>query len=168
MLKLDSRDIKILAVLTREGRISKAELAERVNLTATPCWERLRRLEAAGIIQGYHADIALNRLGPSVTVFVMVELGRHKAEDFQVFERTVAGFEEIVTCWALGGGFDYLMQVTTRDIDRYQRLIDELLARRISVARYYSYIVTKSVKTGSAPPLAALFEDLSEVPVKSG
>ncbi len=168
MLKLDDRDIKILSVLAREGRISKVDLAARVNLTATPCWERLRRLEAAGVIRGYHADIALNLIGPSVTVFVTVELGQHRTEDFQAFERTVAGFEEITACWALGGGFDYLMQVTTRDIDLYQRLIDELLARRIGVTRYYSYIVTKAVKTNGPPPFAALLGEPSATATKSG
>ena len=89
MLKLDDRDIAILRVLSREGRITKAELASRVNLTATPCWERLKRLEKAGIIESYKAMIDLRKITPHVVVFVAVELDQHRSENFQVFERAV-------------------------------------------------------------------------------
>lgn len=152
---LDDRDIRILSVLSREGRISKTELARRVNLSATPCWERMRRLERAGLIRGYRAEVALAKIARHVVVFVVVELESHRAERFQAFERTVARHEEITACWAIGGGFDYLMQVVTRDIDSYQRLIDALLAARLGVKRYFTYVVTKDVKA-EPDPLAAL------------
>ncbi len=150
---LDARDIAILRVLSREGRISKADLADRVNLSATPCWQRLKRLEESGLIQGYHADLALGRIAPHIVVFVTVELDSHRAETFQKFEREMARFTEITGCWALGGGFDYLMQVTTRDIESYQILIDALLEAHVGLKRYYSYIVTKEVPTSGGPPL---------------
>jgi Lrp/AsnC family transcriptional regulator of ectoine degradation len=118
-IKLDDRDIKILAILSREGRISKSDLAKRVNLSATPCWERLSRLEKAGIISGYRADIELKNIAPQVSVFVMAELENHRAATFQAFEQAVDTYDEIVSCWALGGGFDYLLHVITRDIDSY-------------------------------------------------
>ena len=153
--RLDERDIAILSVLSTEGRISKAELARRVNLSATPCWERLRRLEAAGLIRGYRADIALEKLGPHVTVFVMVELDSHKVENFDAFERAIRRYDEVVACWGLGGGYDYLMQTVTRDIAAYQALIDAMLAARIGLKRYFTYIVTKAVKAGP-PPLDLL------------
>ncbi len=155
-IALDDRDIRILAVLSREGRLSKAELARRVNLSATPCWERLNRMEKAGIIEGYHAGIALKRIAPHVVVFVMAELERHQSGTFDTFERRVLACEEVTGCWALGGGFDYLLQVTTRDIDSYQRLIDSLLEARIGLARYYTYIVTKPLRSGGPPPLDLL------------
>jgi Lrp/AsnC family transcriptional regulator of ectoine degradation len=156
MLKLDDRDLKILAILGREGRIAKAELARRVNLSPTPCWERLKRLEKAGIIAGYHADIALKKITPHVTIFMAVELAQHRAEDFQLFERAVARHEEIVGCWAVGGGFDYILQVIARDIDAYQRLVDHLLEARLGLARYFTYVVTKPVKQETVPPFGAL------------
>ncbi|MFW6076259.1 MAG: Lrp/AsnC family transcriptional regulator [Hyphomicrobiales bacterium] len=154
--RLDSRDIAILAVLSREGRISKADLARRVNLSATPCWQRLRRLEAAGLIHGYRADVALEKIAPHVTVFVTIELESHRAENFRAFEHAVAGLDEVVACWSLGGGFDYLMQVVTRDVAAYQALIDTLLEPRVGLKRYFSYIVTKEVKVGAAPPIEVL------------
>ena len=158
-LKLDERDIQILSILSREGRIAKAELAKRVNLSATPCWERLKRLEDAGVIRGYHADVSLREIAPHVAVFVVAELESHRAESFRAFERAVGRYDEIVACWALGGGFDYLLQIVTRDIDSYQRLIDDLLAQKIGLVRYFTYVVTKPVKTGGALPLSSLLAD---------
>lgn len=149
--RLDKTDLSILAILAKEGRISKSELAKRIGLGATSCWERLQRLENSGVIQGYRADVSLRRLGPSVTVFVTVELGEHRAENFDRFEREIARHDEITGCWALGGGFDYLMQVITRDIESYQALMDTVLEQRAGVTRYFSYIVTKPVKDTSPP-----------------
>lgn len=157
-IALDDRDLKILSVLSREGRISKTELARRVNLSATPCWERMKRLEEAGLIRGYRADVALARIASHVVVFVMVELESHRAEAFQTFERAVALHEEIIAAWALGGGFDYLLQVVVRDIDAYQRLMDALLEARVGLRRYFSYVVTKDVKA-DPPPFNLLSSD---------
>jgi Lrp/AsnC family transcriptional regulator of ectoine degradation len=152
-MKLDARDLAILRVLSTRGRITKAELASEVGLSASPCWERLKRLEQAGVIEGYGARISLKRLGPHVTVFVAAELADHTAAAFRVFEDAVQGYDEIVACWALGGGFDYLLQIVTRDIDSYQRLIDAMLDARVGLSKYFTYVVTKPVKGGGAPPL---------------
>ncbi len=156
MLKLDDRDLKILAILGREGRLSKAELAKRVNLSAAPCWERLKRLEEAGVISGYHAEIALKKIAPHIVVFMAAELESHRSEDFQAFERAVQPLDEIVACWAVGGGFDYILQVVTTDIDAYQRLVDHLLESRVGLARYFTYVMTKPVKSAHAWPLELL------------
>lgn len=155
-LSLDDRDIAILKVLAREGRITQAELARRINLSPSPCWERLQRLRSAGIIRGFRADISLAPIVTSVTVFVTVELERHRAENFQRFERAIERRDEIIACWALGGGHDYLLQVMTRGIDRYQRLMDELLESGLGIERYQSHVVTKPVKSGQIPPFDIL------------
>lgn len=156
-LPLDDRDLQILKVLSREGRISKTELARRVNLSATAAWERMKRLEQAGLVQRYRADLALSRIAPHVIVFIMVELESHRPETFRIFEHAVAIHDEITGVWAIGGGFDYLLQVITRDIDSYQRLVDALLSGRPGVRRYFTYVVTKEVRT-EPPPLGALIE----------
>ena len=152
---LDSRDLAILRILSREGRISKSDLARRVNLSPTPCWQRLKRLEDAGFIRGYRAEIELKALGPSVTAFVTIELESHRVHDFRTFETDMLGRDEVTGCWALGGGFDYLLQVVTRDVDAYQRLIDDILRSEIGLKRYFTYIVTATVKDG-APPFALI------------
>lgn len=151
-IKLDDRDLSILSVLSREGRITKSALAERVNLSATPCWERLKRLEEAGIITGYRAEVELRRIAPHVTVFVVAEVESHRADRMRAFEEAMADFDEVVGCWALGGGFDYLLQVVTRDIDSYQRLIDRILASNIGLSRYFTYVVTKAIKQVAPSP----------------
>lgn len=157
--KLDKRDLKILSVLSRNGRMSKAALAQEVNLSVTPCWERLNRLEKAGIITGYSANIDLKLVATHVSVFVMAELEDHRAATFQRFESAVSRHEEIIACWAIGGGFDYLLHIVTADIDRYQRLIDTLLESGTGLARYFTYIVTKPVKLSSEPPFDVLVTD---------
>lgn len=154
-IKLDDRDIKILAILQREGRIPKAALAERVNLSATPCWERLRRLEEAGIIESYQAQISLKAFGPVTVVFVQIELESHRQEDFTTFERAIGAMPEIVECWAVGGGIDYICKMIVHHLDDYQHLIDAMLARDLGIKRYYSYVVTNPVKR-EPPPVALL------------
>ncbi len=158
MMRLDARDIAILRVLAVEGRISKTDLAARVGLSATPCWNRLKRLEQAGLIEGYGARINLKKIAPHVTVFVAVELADHTAASFRTFEAALGRYDEVTACWALGGGFDYLMQIVTRDIDAYQRLIDDMLQARIGLARYFTYVVTKPVKEGGPPPLGDMLD----------
>ncbi|WP_170405442.1 Lrp/AsnC family transcriptional regulator [Ruegeria arenilitoris] len=156
-MQLDQRDLDILRVLSTEGRITKAALADRIGLSPTPCWDRLKKLEQGGLIEGYGARINLRKLGPHVTVFVAAEITDHTAASFRAFEAAMQRYEEVVACWALGGGFDYLLQIVTRDIDAYQRLIDEMLDARIGLSRYFTYVVTKPVKGAGAPPLDLLF-----------
>lgn len=129
----------------------KATLAERVNLTPTPCWERLKRLEDAGIIESYGARISLRSFGPLAMVFVQIELESHQAEDFARFETAVSHVDEITECWAVGGGIDYMIKVITRDLETYQGLIETLLAAHIGIKRYYSYVVTSPVKEAPIP-----------------
>ena len=155
---LDSVDLKILSALQKEGRLTKLALAERVNLSPTPCWERLKRLEKAGIIRAYHADIDLAKLGVSTTVLVEVTLKQHRFEDFQVFERSMRKIDEVVECLATGGGIDYVLKIVTRDIDTYQRLMDELLTAEIGIDRYFTYVVTRSVKQLPQAPVSLFAE----------
>ena len=155
-IRLDDRDLQILQILAREGRITKADLAKRVNLSPTPCWERLKRLEKSGVVCSYHAEVDLQKIAPHLTIFVMLELDQHKAETFQVFERMIQRFDEITACWAIGGGFDYFLQVVTPDTQSYQVLIDELLSARIGISRYFTYVVIKPVKQAAKLPFAVL------------
>lgn len=156
MIQLDARDVAILAALCRDGRMSKAALADKVGLSATPCWNRLRRLEDLGLIESYHAKINLRKLAPHITVFVLAELRDHTAASFRAFEAAVNRYDEVTACWAVGGGYDYLLQIVTSDIDAYQQLVDEMLDARLGLARYFTYIVTKPVKQGTVLPFAAL------------
>jgi len=153
-MKLDAIDLRILEAVQRDGRITKLKLAERVGLSPTPCWLRLRKLEQAGIIAGWHARLAPRRVAPFATVLVEVILANHRQADFDRFERAVAAMDEVVACWSVGGGVDYFLKIMTRDIDAYQRLVDGMLGAEIGIDRYFTYIVTKSVKEDEGLPMA--------------
>lgn len=156
-IKLDDRDWEILKILQEEGRITKAALAERVNLSPAPCWERLKRLEQTGFIERYEARLSLKAFTPLTFVLVEVELDSHRTQDFERFENAVQLYPEIMECWAVGGGIDYILKVVSRDVDSYQRFIDELLDANIGLRRYYTYVVTKAVKSQTALPLDRLY-----------
>ncbi|WP_168011832.1 Lrp/AsnC family transcriptional regulator [Halomonas salinarum] len=151
-MKLDRYDLKILEILANDGRITKSRLAEAINLSVSPCWERVRRLEKAGVIEGYSARINSRMVVHRTPVWVQIELKSHHAGDFQRFEAEVMATPEVTECVAVGGGVDYLIKVETQSIDAYQRLIDGWLMSEIGIQRYFTYIVTKTVKH-VAPPM---------------
>jgi Lrp/AsnC family transcriptional regulator, regulator of ectoine-degradation genes len=145
-MKLDRYDLAILRILARDGRITKSRLAEEVNLSISPAWERVRRLEESGLIRGYRADVDWARAFKGSRIIVEVTLARHTAQDMRRFEERVAAAPEVVQCHATGGGVDYVLHVMSRDIDHYQRFIDSLLTDELGIERYFTYIVTKVVK----------------------
>ena len=155
-MKLDAIDLRILEAIQENGRITKLALAEKAGLSPTPCWLRLRKLEKAGIVTGYHARVAVRRLAPVASVMMEVTLANHRQADFERFERAVAATPEIVACWSVGGGVDYILKIMAPDIDSYQRLVDGLLDRELGIDRYFTYIVTKSVKEETVLPLDTL------------
>lgn len=158
-MKLDPIDLRILDAVQRDGRITKLALAEKAGLSPTPCWMRLRKLEKAGIITGYHARVAPRKVAAIANVLTEVTLANHRQMDFERFERAVSAMPEIVACWSVGGGVDYILKVMTADIDAYQRLVDELLDRELGIERYFTYIITKTVKEETLLPLDVLLPD---------
>jgi Lrp/AsnC family transcriptional regulator of ectoine degradation len=150
MVKLDKIDLNILSVLQRDGRITKLRLAETVNLSPAACWERMRRLEASGIIKGYGARIDVEKLARLTAVFVEITLKSHHQVDFRKFEEAVARESTIVSCFATGGGVDYVLKAVVPDIDAYQQMIDRLLTKEIGIDRYFTYVITKTVKDESS------------------
>lgn len=152
MHKLDRYDLKILRILEGDGRITKSALAEAINLSVAPAWERVRKLENAGLISGYRAQIDWGALFRSQQVLVEITLARHTAQDMRRFEERLAQAPEVAFCYATGGGIDYLAMIRARDIDHYQRFIDALLLEDLGIERYFTYIVTKTVRTDAGAP----------------
>lgn len=147
---LDAIDIRILSALQQHGQLSKAKLAEMVNLSPTPCWVRLGKLKKADLIRGYHADIALDRIADLSKVIVTVSLASHRKSDFDRFERRIRDLDEIVECIATGGGTDYVLKFVTSSLAAFQELMEALLSADLGIDRYMTYIVTREVK--SVPP----------------
>jgi len=150
MIKLDRYDLKILRILAGDGRITKSSLAEAINLSVSPAWERVRKLEEAGLIKGYRAQIDWAALFKQQQVLVEITLARHTAQDMKRFEQRLQQAPEVGFCYATGGGVDYIAMIQARDIDHYQRFIDQLLLEDVGIERYFTYIVTKVIKTQEA------------------
>lgn len=149
-MKLDNYDLKILKILARDGRITKSKLAQQINLSVSPCWERVKRLEEAGVIEGYGARIKHQARGERMPVWVQIELSQHNADCFSRFEDAMEHCEYVTECFAVGGGLDYLVKVEITSIEAYQQLIDGWLSADLAIQRYYTYVVTKAVK--QSPP----------------
>lgn len=152
---LDATDIRILSALQQYGQLSKTKLSEIANISATPCWARLDRLKAAGLIRGYHAEIALDQIASFTRVIVTISLTSHRKTDFDRFEAFIRNQDEITYCIATGGGMDYVMEVISPDMASFQSLMDTLLEAELGIDRYMTYIATRKIKL-SQPNLAKL------------
>jgi DNA-binding Lrp family transcriptional regulator len=149
--KLDRIDVNILATLQKNGRVTNAELADLVGLSASPCLTRVKRLEKAGYISGYSAVINLAKLGSVQIVFTSVTLGDHRRTDFARFEQGIRKYEELIECHLVSGGFDYLLKFVVRGIPHYQEMMEQVLEKNLGVSKYFSYIVIKSPVTRHQP-----------------
>jgi len=160
LLKLDRIDLNILDQLQRDGRMTNASLAQTVGLSASPCLQRVKRLESAGLITGYRAQINLAKLTESITVFTEITLIDHRREDFVRFEANLRNVDELMECHLVSGGYDYLLRFVCRNIGHYQRRMENLLERSIGIEKYFSYIVLKSPIIRNAMPIKTLLDAL--------
>lgn len=151
-LALDRIDRRILSALADDGRISWRDLSERVGLSLTPTLRRVRRLEEDGLIKGYAARFDEARLGGAFSVFVNVTLERQSEEALEVFEARIREAPEVMTCFLMSGGADYLLRVVARDLPSYQAFMTGVLTRIPGVARIQSSFALKEVIQRAAPP----------------
>ena len=147
---LDAIDIRILSAVQMHGQLSKSALAEMVNLSPSACWARLTRLKKSGLVNGYHADIALDKIADLIKVILIVSLKTHRKIDFERFERRINEVNGIVDCIATGGGSDYVMTVIGPSLAAFQALMEQLLDEDIGIDRYFTYITTRNIEL---PPL---------------
>ena len=152
MYKLDERDIQILSILQDEGRITKTTLADRLNLSLTPSWDRLQRLEEEGIIESYGARLSSPFLKNFHLVITEVELESHKEGQFARFEDAILGFDEVLSCWSVGGGLDYILKILVKDVSDYQDFLKRVLKADIGLRRYFSYAVLDRIKDSEIVP----------------
>jgi Lrp/AsnC family leucine-responsive transcriptional regulator len=142
---MDEIDEAILAVLDRHGRISNAELADRVGLSPSPCLRRVRRLEDSGVIRGYRALIDPAAIRRGLRVFAGVRLARHARADVLAFERAVVQLPEVVHSHHVTGNYDYLLQVEVADLAAYEHFHANRMASLPGVASVASYVAMKTL-----------------------
>jgi len=155
--KLDRIDLRILSQLQKRGRITNVELADAVGLSPSPCLIRVKRLEKAGYIVGYGAQIQLEKLGDVQVVFTEVTLADHRREDFIKFEKAIREVDEVVECHLASGGYDYLLKFVARSVSPYQSIVEGLLERDIGIEKYFSYVIIKTSFIKTHYPLESLF-----------
>lgn len=153
---LDRTDIRILEHLLREGRCSNVELAEAVNLSPSPCLTRTKRMEESGIITGYGAQVALEKLGSHVVVFSEITLGSHRPADFRKFEQGASRYAEIVECYNVSGGYDYLLKIIAPTVSMFQELMERLLEDEIGIEKFASRIVLRHPYEQRGDPVAVI------------
>ncbi|TXK60712.1 Lrp/AsnC family transcriptional regulator [Alkalisalibacterium limincola] len=150
---LDRIDVLLLDLLQREGRITNAELAQRVNLSASACLRRVQRLESEGVISGYGARLEPRQLGLGLSAFVRVQLSSHDAEAVQAFVDRVQAWDEVTACHALTGEMDYLLQVVVADLDHFSRFLLDRLLNATGVADVNTSFVLRTVKDSRVLPV---------------
>ena len=152
--KLDRIDRQILHLLQSDGRITNLALARRVGLSPPPCLRRVRALEAAGLIRGYHADLAPEPLGFGITVFAQIGLQSQAEPDLKAFEQLIAGYPEVREAYMLAGETDFLLKIVAPDWDSYQRFLSARLTAAPNVAHVKSALVLRVSKFAPGVPLA--------------
>jgi Lrp/AsnC family leucine-responsive transcriptional regulator len=152
-IKLDRIDRRILEELQADARLSSAELAERVSLTTSPCWRRVKRLEEEGLISGYHARLDAARLGYQVTAIVQISLDKKDTESLQAFEAAVQGIPQVVACFRISGRYDHQLIVVAEDLEAYGVFSSNYINALPGVKEVYTSFVLKQVKVANNPPL---------------
>jgi Lrp/AsnC family leucine-responsive transcriptional regulator len=152
-VELDRTDLLVLAELQRSGRLTNAELAERVHLSASACLRRVQRLEREGVIAGYRAEVDPDRLGLGLQAFVRVQLVRHDSEAIAAFVAFVKDWDEVIACHALTGDMDYLLQIVVQDLEHFSRFLLDRLLNQAGVADVNSSFVLRTVKAFRGMPL---------------
>ena len=142
----DAIDRRILDELQQNGRLPIVELAKRVFLTKTPCSERVRRLEKAGVIRGYHAEVDPAQVGFNHVTVVQITLAQTSDNSLERFNDAVNDIPEIESCLMIAGSFDYMLKVRTRDITHFRELLGEWISKLPGVMQTHSFAVMETVK----------------------
>ncbi|HTO41309.1 MAG TPA: Lrp/AsnC family transcriptional regulator [Rhizomicrobium sp.] len=151
--KLDSIDMRILSELQSNGRITNVELSRRAKITAPPCLRRMRALEKAGYVRGYHADLDGKLLGFEVAGFVFVGLSSQADADLKQFEEAVRGWPTVRECHMLSGEVDFLLKVVAKDLSAFQTFITDTLTSAKNVASVKSSLVIHATKNEPGVPI---------------
>lgn len=152
-VEIDSTDLKILQIIQDNGRLSNAEIAEKVSLSPSPCWKRLRRLESEGVIRGYQATLDRRLLGFGVVAFVSISLDNHTEKTCRTFEAGVLAMPEVIACHNTTGAHDYLLQILAEDFDSYSEFVLNRLRTLPGVKEMLSTLSMRELKSSLKLPI---------------
>jgi Lrp/AsnC family transcriptional regulator len=150
---LDSTDLAILDLLQRDANMSTAAIAERVNLSQSPCWRRINRLEEQGLIRDRVALLDRQALGMDVVVFATVNLTATGHQNLLSFEADIVRYPEVIECYTMTGIWDYMLKIVTRDVRHYERFVRETLSASPNIRELHSHMAVTEIKNSTALPL---------------
>ena len=146
-------DIKILTLLQDDARITNQALADKIGMSSSPCWRKVRKLEDESIIQGYRAILDRRKIGLGVMVFIRVTIDSHSESEARKFEREVTALEDVVACYSIGGDADFLIQVVSQDLDSYADFAMSNIRRLPGIKEMQSMFVLKETKPFTSFPI---------------
>lgn len=155
-MAIDKTEIKILKLLQDDARITNQVLAEKVGMSASPCWRRVKKLEEEHVIEGYRAILNRKKIGLGVMVFVRVIIDSDSEAEAQKFEQEVTELENVVACYSIGGDTDFLLQVVSHDLDSYADFAMTVIRRLPGIKEMQSMFVLKEIKPLYAYPISLI------------
>ncbi len=152
-LKLSKQDIGILTLLQQDATQSTAGIAERVNLSQSPCWRRINRMEEEGLIRGRVALLDRSALGMDVVVFATINLTSTGRQNLMTFERDIVQHPEVIECYTMTGIWDYMLKIVTRDVRHYESFVRNTLTASPSIRELHSHLAVTEIKNTTELPL---------------
>ncbi|MDP4650280.1 MAG: Lrp/AsnC family transcriptional regulator [Haliea sp.] len=152
-MKLAHQDVAILKLLQRDATISTASVAEKINLSQSPCWRRINRLEEEGIIQRRVALLDRAQLGMEVVVFATINLTSTGRQNLISFEQEIVAYPEVVECYTMTGIWDYMLKIVTRDIRHYEDFVRNTLTTSPGIRELHSHMAVTEIKNTTELPL---------------
>jgi Lrp/AsnC family transcriptional regulator len=152
-MELTKQDIKILSLLQTDASMSTASIAEQINISQSPCWRRINRMEEAGLIKGRVAVLDRARLGMEVVVFATINLTSTGRQNLIEFEREIVTHPEVIECYTMTGIWDYMLKIVTRDIRHYEDFVRNTLTTSPSIRELHSHMAVTEIKNSTELPL---------------
>ncbi len=153
MAELSNTDLQILDTLQQDGSLTTQEVADRINISQSPCWRRINRLEEQGLIKRRVAILDREKLGMDVVVFATINLSTQGRDKLEEFEREVEILPEVVECYTMAGTWDYMLKIIVRDIRHYELFVREKLTRLAHIGEVHSHIAVTEIKNSTVLPL---------------
>ncbi len=158
MIDLAATDLKILDSLQQDASLTTNEIAQRVNISQSPCWRRISRLEESGVILRKVSLLDREKLGMDVVVFATINLTTQGWDNLEEFEREVKILPEVMECYTMAGTWDYMLKIVVKDIRQYELFIREKLTKLAHVGEVHSHIAVTEIKNSTALPIGAVYK----------
>ena len=155
MTDFSPTDVQILDALQRDGSLTTQEVADRINMSQSPCWRRINRLEEQGLIRQKVALLDREKLGMEVVVFATINLTTQGRDNLEVFEQEVEVLPEVLECYTMAGAWDYMLKIVAKDIRHYEMFVREKLTKLTNIGEVHSHIAVTEIKNSTVLPLTS-------------